>query len=679
MKKILSLLLFFSLPAILSAQKSCGLIQAQEYVFSQDPTARQRVQELLEAARMQGQLQGRASAAGNYTIPVVFHVLHMNGPENISDAQIQDQIDVMNRDFNKQNPDTTDVVSQFQNLIGNAGIEFRLATLDPNGDCTNGITRHYDANTVWTVNSNNYIYTWPRSRYMNIYVVKNMPPGVAAYAYYPGTVPAAMDAIVVQHDYVGSMGTASPGNSRVITHEAGHWLNLEHLWGSTNQPGVACGDDGVNDTPITKGFTWCNLSNPIDCTPGVAENIQNYMDYAYCQRMFTPGQCTRMLNALTSPIGSRNNLWTPANLASTGALLPVQGCPPVADFVASGQTCVGSSAYFTNGSYGTINTWEWSSAQANGVSNQPNGGLTFTVSGPATVKLKVSNSFGSDSVSRQILVLGDISSGTADVVEGFETGNFSSDWLASTPQYGSGFNTTSQAAFNGGFSAWVDNFNDNPNGPVSLFSPAFALPATGVARLTFFYAYAQRYDFNADQFKVYFSTDCGDTWNQIYAVSGSSMGLLPAPLTTAYVANDPSFWQQVIVNLPFALTGSQRLYFKFEFTPDIGGAGNNFFIDDINLETLNTGDVGLAELQRLSMRLSPNPFSGALRLSGEGLEHVTDITLYDISGRVVADEARPVLKNQALSLEGLEHLSAGVYFMKVAAGAESRTFKAVKQ
>src|SRR6218665_212025 len=294
MKKLVLPLLLSALPAILPAQNRCGLLEAQEYVFSQAPTARQRVQELLDAASAEGQLQARTSAAGNYTIPVVFHVLHMNGPENISDAQIQDQIDVMNRDFNKQNPDTVDVVSQFQNLIGNPGIEFRLATLDPNGNCTNGITRHYDANTNWTVNSANYIYTWPRSRYMNIYVVKAMPPGVAAYAYYPGTVPAAMDAIVVQHNYVGSTGTSLPGNSRVITHETGHWLNLEHLWGSTNQPGVACGDDGVNDTPVTKGFTWCNLANPVVCTPGVVENIQNYMDYAYCQRMFTPGQCTRI-------------------------------------------------------------------------------------------------------------------------------------------------------------------------------------------------------------------------------------------------------------------------------------------------------------------------------------------------------------------------------------------------
>src|SRR3982750_4595750 len=103
---------------------------------------------------------------------------------------------------------------------------------------------------------------------------------------------------------VGSIGTGTPNGSRTITHEAGHWFNLKHLWGSTNQPQVACGDDNVTDTPETQGTLSCNLSLSI-CNPPIIENVQNYMDYSYCNYMFTEGQKTRMRAAATSATASR--------------------------------------------------------------------------------------------------------------------------------------------------------------------------------------------------------------------------------------------------------------------------------------------------------------------------------------------------------------------------------------
>lgn len=666
---------------LLQAQNNCGFLQAQEYLFSQDPSARQRVAELLEAARVEGKLQARPTAATSYTIPVVFHVLHMNGPENISDAQIQDQIDVMNLDFSKQNPDTIDVVSQFQGMIGNPGVVFKLATIDPNGKCTNGITRHYDTNTVWTVNFSNYIYTWDRTKYMNIYVVKTMPPGAAAYAYYPGTVPAMADAIVVQSDYVGSIGTSQPYTSRIITHEAGHFFNLEHLWGSTNQPGVSCGDDGVGDTPITKGFTWCNLNNAIDCTPGVTENMQNYMDYAYCQRMFTPGQCTRMQNTLNSPVAGRNNLWSNANLAATGALNIIAGCPPVAQFLLNNTiTCVGSPVSFVDNSYGGATAWEWSSPLAAGNSYQQNGVLSFTASGSAPVQLKASNSFGSDSVvQQQVMVLAAAGSGSANVVQGFEAGNFpGSAWIASDPQYGSGFDLSAQGFYNGSKSAWINNFFDNPNGPVSIFSPPFNLQFSSNAQLSFYYAYAQQNSLNDDQFRVQVSSNCGASWSTVFARSGSTLSTLPGPLISAFTGTNGGEWQQVLVDMtPFA--GSTNLYFKFEFTPDVNGVGNNFFIDDINLFSADVVNPGFEERALTSLRLSPNPFLSSIHIAGEGLSSVTALTLSDISGRILLADEHPLLKQQELEINGLDPLAKGVYFVKVFSAGGSRIFKVIKQ
>lgn len=144
-----------------------------------------------------------------------------------------------------------------------------------------------------------------------------------------------MDAIVAIHGYVGSIGTGNNFVSRVLTHETGHWLNLQHVWGSTNNPGVACGDDGVGDTPLTKGFTNCNLSNAIICTPGIKENIQNYMEYSYCCKMFTQGQRSRMHNALNSNVAGRDNLSSNANLIATGVINPTLNCTPLAAFLQS--------------------------------------------------------------------------------------------------------------------------------------------------------------------------------------------------------------------------------------------------------------------------------------------------------------------------------------------------------
>ena len=118
--------------------------------------------------------------------------------------------------------------------------------------------------------------------------------------------------------YLGSIGTSDVVNSRTMTHESGHWLNLSHVWGPNNNPGNAAScddDDQVADTPNEIGVTTCNL-NEASCGPRA--NVENYMNYSYCSKMFTQGQVTRMRDALGSGVGGRNNLNTPGNLIDTG-------------------------------------------------------------------------------------------------------------------------------------------------------------------------------------------------------------------------------------------------------------------------------------------------------------------------------------------------------------------------
>jgi hypothetical protein len=200
-------------------------------------------------------------------IPVVFHVIHLNGSEDISDAQIYNVMRIINRDWAKLNPDINKIIgnSPFHGLAANMQIQFRLAQKDPDGRCTNGIERIYSHKTIYADESSK-LHQWPREMYLNIWTVQSLgQPGAtaAAYALFPSstTFYPQGDGVISLSNYVGSIGTSSAFNSRTITHELAHCFAIEHVWGGTNNPWVACGDDGVDDTPITRGhYSSCNDS-----------------------------------------------------------------------------------------------------------------------------------------------------------------------------------------------------------------------------------------------------------------------------------------------------------------------------------------------------------------------------------------------------------------------------------
>jgi hypothetical protein len=239
-------------------QNWCGSIEAMEANFNKHPELRQQFEAIQNNLNSMNQDHNAGkTAASNYTIPVVFHVLHVNGYENISDAQIQDQVAIFNRDFNLQNADTSVVIAPLKNVIGDAKITFVLAKRDPNGNCTSGIDRFYDTKTnSWEGDYQDYLYTWDPTMYLNFYVVKGIASNAAGYAYYPGSLGTGspMDGIVILHNYVGSIGTGNVNQSRALTHEVGHWLNLQHTWGNTNNPGVACGNDASKRHAYYKRF-----------------------------------------------------------------------------------------------------------------------------------------------------------------------------------------------------------------------------------------------------------------------------------------------------------------------------------------------------------------------------------------------------------------------------------------
>jgi hypothetical protein len=218
-------------------------------------------------ANQNGGNQRLINVNGIITIPVVVHVLHcgenIGEGRNISDAQIQSQIDVLNEDFRRLNANSSNTPAAFLPVAADYGFEFRLACTDPNGVGTNGIVRkkidknHFeylssgngsDENAMGIkISSSHGDDPWPTNRYLNIWVC-DFSDGTLGYGTFPADFATSpnVDGVVINTTAMGRVGNVSaPFNGgRTATHEIGHWLNLRHIWGDAN-----CGDDFVFDTP----------------------------------------------------------------------------------------------------------------------------------------------------------------------------------------------------------------------------------------------------------------------------------------------------------------------------------------------------------------------------------------------------------------------------------------------
>jgi len=292
----------------------------------------------------------RRIGSNNYTIPVVFHIIHKEGVENISDAQVYSALDILNKDFNGGNSDLTQVPDPFAEIIGNGSIHFALAKQAPDGTCTNGINRYlsgYDDtySYFWTDDGQYYLNTikaahyWDTDKYLNVYVVnQSYNSGLAYFPYQVEARPNAekwLDGIMMRHYNLGNIGTAKHNSlTHTFAHEVGHYLDLMHIWGNWFYPGSSrlswkddclyddnrcpdfyChSDDLVNDTPNTEYYFEGCIYQSNTC--GSADNATNIMGYG-CELMFTQGQVTRMHRTLNSSLANRNNLWSTANLEYT--------------------------------------------------------------------------------------------------------------------------------------------------------------------------------------------------------------------------------------------------------------------------------------------------------------------------------------------------------------------------
>jgi PKD repeat protein len=641
-----------------------------------DVAYEQEIQDLIRNNELNSEQRGGQTI---YIIPVVFHITHMGGPENISDAQVIDAVRILNEDYNKLNADTSFVVSAFANNIANVGFEFRLAQKDALGNCVSGITRTFTTNTEngdnatvddvnknlngSTTNSNNLRF--PRSKYLNIWVCKNLD-GAAGYTYgVGGWVPSKYDGIWIRYDYVGSIGESTPVRSRALTHECGHWFNLDHVWGDTNDPGVSCGDDNVSDTPQTEGWTSCNLSGAT-CGSSL-DNVQNYMEYSYCSRMFTNGQKARMIAAITSSTAQRSSLWTNTNITAAGVNSTAILC--AADFSASNVIiCEGESINFYDASYNGQTGWDWTFTGASpSASTDANPtSITYNTAGTYSVSLAVTSPNGSQNTTKTSYITVLPATGKATPFsEGFESGTLlpNTDWYQFNPDGGTAWQVVTGVGSSGNNCIKLNSSTMTAGNFDEFSSTTCNMTTFSSAIITFKYAFARKANSNTDVLEFYVSQDCGDTWVLRKTLSGSTFPT--AANTTGSFTPSLAQWAQVdITNIPTSYL-SANFRFKFVFT---SGGGNNIYIDDINI----TGTVGVDEnTNPYHFGVYPNPVDDIanVRFSLSQTENVS-IELLDVVGRKAYSQQLGMISGSQNITFRRNDLPSGIYFVRLRVGEQ---------
>ena len=616
-------------------------------------------------------------------IPLVFHVFTYNGNGNTSKADILQVVNILNQDFKRTNPDAGSTRAIFQPYAASLDIEFRLATKDPNGNCTEGIVRIENAQTMNASDAIKSVSYWDSKKYFNIWVVDlingSSPPSyIAGYAQFPSSGINNTYGVVIDNSFLVG---------RTLTHEIGHCFNLYHTFQSgcgsnCNSSGDLCCDTPpVSTSSGTCDFNENTCSN--DNTGGspyggnVLDQIENYMSYNACQNMFSLNQKTRMMAVLNSTSTSTGlaQLWTPSNLAFTGTADPYDPNPICipwgADFTYNKQyLCEGDAVTFSdlNTYNATPTLWNWTfTGGTPNTSNVASPVITYNTAGSygATYSPGTSAGYYTPAVSKSnIITVSTIAAQfTLPFVEGMEnTTTFNNDWTINT-QSGNAWQNSTVAAYTGSRALRVNNLGNVANDVTEAISPSFNLASVQNPTLDFKAAYAKKATGSSnDQLIIYSSIDCGASWQIVTIKTASTLSSAPAT-NSAFTPSGQSQWKTHTATINATLASKSNVRFKFYFKSN---GGNNIYIDDINLD----GTVGIEETKLVNnLSVYPNPTTESAFVSFNLIGNVKNlnITLRDVLGK----EVTKIINGQAfaagkytLSIDQQKKLQSGLYFIE---------------
>jgi PKD repeat protein len=449
-------------------------------------------------------------------------------------------------------------------------------------------------------------------------------------------------------------------------------MNLRHLWGNSNSPGDPdnCDmDDQVADTPLTSGWTSCNVNGS---TCGSLDNVQNYMEYSYCGRMFTDGQRTRMRAAMNSGVAQRNQLWTPQNLEETGVNLEPILCE--ARFSVSRQTiCVGDTIQFFDNSYHGVSGWTWDFGDGNSAEDE-DPLHSFDEPGMYDVTLTVSNGTNEVSLTETSYIQVLNPDGMIlPFTENFEAEELDENWfMVDVSNDGEGWEITGATGYTGDQSLRILNWSNNIEfNRDQLVSQAIDMSEAELIQVTYKWAYSYKgndedEDDTDDRLKVYASPDCGNTWSLRRMHRGFTDLPSAPPHPFLFTPNGQDEWNSYVLDIPYSQFYTQNFRLMFEFESRLG---NNIFLDDINITAYTASD--LLEMETgagVAFEVYPNPardeatVSFSTRLVYSGM----DVELLDLTGRSLwSQQQSNVAPGQHLIDLPTAEWSAGTYLVAV--------------
>jgi len=689
--------------------KKCYTVESMNQDFQKHPELAIKYQE--EQAKIENyvsQNQSPQRSGNKRIIPVVFHVMHEGGPENISKAQIEDQLVRLNKDFALTNLDFSQTPACHAAVGADCEIEFRLATKDPQGNCTDGILRVYSSKTNEASNQNGFkgVSHWDSFRYLNVWVVKSIGAldgvggEVLGYAQFPASGLLSTDGVVIRHDCIGSIGTATNGQfgprlGRTMTHEVGHWLGLRHIWGDAD-----CGSDGVEDTPPAFGPNYGICYNNFPYIPSViaggdtitcntdsacGEMFMNYMDYSddACMSMFTQGQKAIMNGVFAN---FRSYLVSDANLAFTGTreediANPIV-CTPIVESVITttcsapanncstpNMVCEGNSIRFDESIYNTTTfSQQWSfEGGTPATSSAASPTITYNASGIYDYSLTASNNAGTNSVTydNKIRVSPDApgqQSVNGQFYEDFNNQQNFDSWLTFNPDNRANKWEWSQfSAFGGTSGLRMRNYNNVDSEYDRIVSPSYSLVGITTPSLSFKIAAAERGGDPSDVLSVYFSINCGQNWRLIKSWSGANL-ITAGLFSTEFVPSSANQFEDFYASLSLA-NNKNNVRIMFEFKAGSTGS-NNLYIDDFRIGSA----LGIDEnLEALNLNIFPNPTHGITNINFT-TQKTSDVSVmvYDLLGKLVLPSYKGKVSNgsQNLSID-MNNLSQGLYTIRL--------------
>lgn len=680
----------------------CGTMQVLALALKKDPNLKTKLEQrelrLQQAIKARGG-QNQREQAITAIIPVVFHIV-LSNPNLVTDQQILDQLEVLNNDFAGKNSDSTQISPAFKPLFGKSGIQFTLAQRTPDDEPGNGIERVVASKSSYTTTDTSLKYTalggadaWDPDRYLNIWIC-NLSNGILGYGTIPGSSTPLQEGVAVLY-------SSLPGNiegpynlGRTLTHEAGHFFNLYHIWGDDG--GGCSGSDFIDDTPnqsdATYGCPGVSVQTDDCATSSPGKLYQDYMDYTddACMHLFTKQQAVRMEAALsvlrTSLLTS--NAAQPVVLKNLDAELkailePVNrvcstAITPVITLRNKGVQVLTSATIFASIDGGTVITNNWTGSLNSLTSTTVTLQSMTITEGKHQLQVVVFNPNGSndqditnDTVTTTFEYYAPVS---PPFTESFENSTFPPQgWDIVNADKSYSWERVTGIAKTGNASVVMRNYRYQSNDLKDyLRLPLIQINSGDSAYLTFQLAAGAQTNTSTrnnvwDTLEVLISTDCGKTYTSLYKKWGASLVTRSSPVTTEF-APASTEWRKDSVNLtgyinagPFMLAFLNTTEFE-----------NNIYLDDIAV----TSTVINPNLRERGFLVTPNPTSGRIQVQFyPNPANLEGIYIYNATGQRIMQAT--INGSTSYSFD-LSRYSNGVYIVQAVFNNKKVTAKVFK-